>query len=48
MNRRRFLAASLATSALALGKDGAAQAPATVAREYYQIRRYQMRSGLQT
>ena len=48
MQRRQFLAASLAASALTLAREGAAETPATGAREYYQIRRYQMRSGPQT
>jgi hypothetical protein len=48
MQRRDFIAASLATSALALAPDAAAQAAAANPREYYQIRRYQMRTGPQT
>jgi hypothetical protein len=48
MQRRQFLAASLATSAMALAREGAAEAPTASPREYYQIRRYQMRSGPQT
>jgi len=49
MQRRNFLTASLATSALALAHDAAAQAaPAANAPEYYQIRRYQLHSGPQT
>jgi len=48
MQRRQFLAASLATSALALGRDAGAQPAAPSPREYYQLRRYQMRSGPQT
>jgi hypothetical protein len=48
MQRRQFLAASLATSALALTRDLSAQSSAgTRPREYYQIRRYQMHSGPQ-
>jgi hypothetical protein len=47
MQRRQFLAASLATSAMALSREGEAQSPATSAREYYQIRRYQLRTGPQ-
>jgi hypothetical protein len=47
MERRYFLAASLATSALALSGDGTAQAATAPAREFYQIRRYNLRSGPQ-
>src|SRR5208282_4995196 len=45
MQRRQFLAASLATSAIALTREGEAQARPVAPREYYQIRRYQMRQG---
>lgn len=48
MQRRQFLAASLATSALAIARPGEAQAPAARSREFYQIRRYQLQSGPQT
>jgi hypothetical protein len=48
MHRRQFLASSLATSALAAAHPGAAQAPASRSREFYQIRRYQLVSGPQT
>jgi len=53
MQRRNFLAASLAASALALARESAAQAtptaqPAANAPEFYQIRRYQLYSGPQT
>jgi hypothetical protein len=54
MQRRNFLTASLAASALALTRESAAQpaaatpSPAAAAPEYYQIRRYQMHSGPQT
>ena len=48
MQRRDFIAASLATSTLALTPEIAAQQPEANPREYYQIRRYQMRSGPQT
>lgn len=52
MERREFLTASLATSALALTHQASAQVGAQPAsgkaREYYQIRRYHMRSGPQT
>lgn len=48
MERRHFLAASLATSALAFGKDIAAQTPAPArAREFYQLRRYSLQNGPQ-
>ncbi|MDE3149082.1 MAG: NIPSNAP family protein [Acidobacteriota bacterium] len=47
MERRHFLAASIATSALALAGDAAAQAPAGRAREFYQMRRYSLMSGPQ-
>jgi hypothetical protein len=48
MQRRQFLAASLATSALAAARGIDAQVPAPHAREFYQIRRYQLQSGPQT
>jgi hypothetical protein len=49
MERRRFLTTSLAAAGLALARDGEAQAPAVAAaREYYQIRRYQLQAGPQT
>lgn len=52
MERRKFLAASLATSALALGRRAEAQAaakPGSIAgREFYQIRRYKLFNGPQT
>ena len=47
MDRRTFLSASLATSALALTHDATAQAPAAQAREYYLLRRYMLQSGPQ-
>jgi len=47
MQRRQFLAASLATSALALARDAAAQS-AKPGREFYQIRKYKLESGPQT
>lgn len=47
MERRQFLAASLSTSALALAGEASAQAPAGRAREFYQIRRYNLMSGPQ-
>jgi hypothetical protein len=48
MHRRRFLAASLATSALAVARGAKAQAAPARSREFYQIRRYTMQSGPQT
>ena len=48
MQRRQFLAASLATSALALARDAKAQSSASTAREFYQIRQYKMENGPQT
>jgi NIPSNAP len=49
MERRRFLTTSLAAAGLVLARDGEAQAPAAAAaREYYQIRRYQLQAGPQT
>jgi hypothetical protein len=48
MERRRFLAASIATSAVALAGNAAAQAPSTQSREFYQLRRYNLKSGPQT
>jgi hypothetical protein len=47
MERRHFLAASLATSALAVASDAAAQTPTAPAREFYQLRRYSLKSGPQ-
>ena len=47
MERRQFLATSIATSAVALAGDAAAQAPAGRAREFYQMRRYSLMSGPQ-
>jgi NIPSNAP len=48
MQRRQFLAASLATSALALARDAQAQNPASSGREFYQLRQYKMENGPQT
>ena len=48
MQRRQFLAASLATSAVALAREGEAQTATSHAREFYQIRRYHLQSGPQT
>jgi hypothetical protein len=46
MERRRFLAASVAASAVAMTGSGSAQAPA--GREFYLMRRYALQSGPQT
>ena len=48
MHRRRFLASSLATSALAMAHGTEAQSAPAKSREFYQIRRYTMQSGPQT
>ncbi len=48
MQRRHFLSASLATSAMALAPGAQAQNPTTHTREFYQIRRYALESGPQT
>ena len=48
MQRRQFLAASLATSALAFARDAQAQSASSSAREYYQLRQYKMENGPQT
>ncbi len=47
MERRQFLAASLASSALALTSDVAAQVPTQMGheREFYQLRRYHLKRG---
>ncbi len=47
MERRQFLAASIATSAAALAGNAAAEAPAPASREFYQLRRYNLMSGPQ-
>ena len=47
MERRQFLAASVATSAVALAGGGAAQAQPAAEREFYQLRRYTLMSGPQ-
>jgi hypothetical protein len=51
MRRRQFLAASLATSAVALAEKASPQtpapAPAIGGREFYQIRRFNLQSGPQ-
>jgi len=46
MQRRQFLAATLATSALAVARATDAQAHPARSREFYQIRRYQLQSDL--
>jgi hypothetical protein len=48
MERRQFLAASLATSAVAIAGTGAAQAQPARSREFYQLRRYNLKSGPQS
>jgi hypothetical protein len=49
LKRRTFLTASLASAALAAtGKGAAEPTAASTAREYYQIRRYQLQTGPQT
>ena len=47
MERRHFLAASLAASAVAVTRDAVAQAPAARTREFYQLRRYSLQNGPQ-
>jgi hypothetical protein len=48
MERREFLTASLAASALAFAKPSEAQTSAGKQREYYEIRKYHLQSGPQT
>ena len=48
MQRRRFLAASLASSALAIARSAKSHAAASRSREFYQIRRYSLYSGPQS
>jgi hypothetical protein len=48
MQRRTFLAASLAASAAALGRGVQAESKVVGTREFYQIRCYRMQSGPQT
>ena len=52
MERREFLASSLAASALALAKESFAQSsaprPSGKPREYYEMRKYHLQSGPQT
>jgi hypothetical protein len=47
MERRQFLAASIATSAAALAGKAAAQDQPASTREFYQVRRYSLMSGPQ-
>ncbi len=47
MQRRQFISASLAASALSLADRGAAQTPASTGREFYLIRRYNLQNGPQ-
>jgi hypothetical protein len=48
MQRRQFLASSLAASALAVTRQSNAQATPAKAGEYYQLRHYQLQNGPQT
>jgi len=48
MQRRQFLAASLAAGAMGMVRDAAGQTAAKGGREYYQIRKYGYVSGPQT
>jgi hypothetical protein len=48
MERRHFLASSIATSAFAIAGDVTGQAPLASPREFYQMRRYTLQSGPQT
>jgi NIPSNAP len=47
MDRRNFLASSLATSALAVSSAAGQQTSITPPREFYQLRRYRLQSGPQ-
>ncbi len=47
MERRQFLAASLASSAFAFSGEASAQPQSAPAREFYQLRRYNLKSGPQ-
>ena len=47
MDRREFIASSLATSAVAVSSAAGQQAAVTRPREFYQIRRYTLQSGPQ-
>jgi len=46
MHRRHFLAATLAASAAAATRTAPGEAPASSNREFYLLRRYQLRTGL--
>lgn len=48
MERREFLTASLAASALAFANSSEAQTPSGKPREYYEIRKYHLQNGPQT
>jgi hypothetical protein len=48
MERRAFLASSLAASALSMSAVASAETPAFGTREHYLLRRYQLQSGPQT
>ena len=48
MERRQFLTASLASSALAVARTAASQTPPPSAREFYLMRRYLLQQGPQT
>ncbi len=48
MQRRQFIAASLAASGAAFTREGFAQVAANRTREFYQLRRYFLQSGPQT
>jgi hypothetical protein len=48
MERREFLAASLAASALGVAKQAESQVSSGRPREYYEIRRYHLQTGPQT
>jgi hypothetical protein len=48
MERRQFLAASLATSVLAVTGSTSAQTPPSASREFYLMRRYLLQQGPQT
>jgi hypothetical protein len=48
MQRRQFITASLATSALAIARGAEAQAATARTREFYQIRRYTLQSQVQS
>ncbi|MGH7077908.1 MAG: NIPSNAP family protein, partial [Acetobacteraceae bacterium] len=48
LQRRHFLAGSIATTALALSREAAPEKTSPPGREYYQMRRYSLRRGPQT